>query len=69
MTTQEQKELDDKVMISQWCGPLEKFNSQYGFITFREWCEHEQKRFAAAGKKTEIVERNCSIGLKKAGWV
>jgi hypothetical protein len=35
------------MQLSVWDNPSNKLQSQYGFITYKEWCEREAARIGA----------------------
>lgn len=56
--------------ITQWRGPNTMLHSQYGYIDYKTWCEHEQKRIAIAkhGCETRIITAyDGEIALQEVG--
>ena len=46
----------DKQM-TLWTRPDEVLKSQYGTVTYREWCEREVQRIVTTGGHARLVER------------
>lgn len=42
--------------LTQYGRPEERFESQYGDVSYREWCENEIKRFARRGHRAHIED-------------
>ena len=57
--------LDTRKNITVWEMPNDKMTSQWGKITFREWCEFESKRVGKLGVYTHIVSMDDKIALAK----
>ena len=51
--------------VTRWDKPATTFDSVYGRVTFREWCEFETKRFAAAGQSVSIISQGSLIALTR----
>lgn len=64
MTTPK-KEDDDKNTITTWSRPNEMLQSQYGNVTYREWCELEKARMLTHGRKVVVVELDGMIALAR----
>ena len=45
-------------MITHWEQPHHKFESQYGHVTFRDWCYLELDRINGHGDSVRIITRN-----------
>ena len=43
--------------MTLWTRPDEVLKSQYGKVTYREWCEREIQRIASTGGNARLVER------------
>lgn len=46
-----------KKTLTEWSSPNEIINSQYGKVTYREWCQKERDRINVRGDGVMIVER------------
>lgn len=47
--------IPNQVTVFDW--PTTKLHSQYGFVTFREWCREEAARINSAnGRRAEVIE-------------
>lgn len=52
--------------ITHWGNPREVFLSQYGELSYLNWCKAEQVRFAESDKSTKIIENDDGqIALSK----
>jgi len=50
--------------ITEYADPGETFTSQYGTVTYREWCEKELARINAGGSKAMIgTDKDGNIAL------
>jgi hypothetical protein len=43
--------------LTEWSQPSEILNSQYGKVTYREWCDKECARINERGDGVKIVTR------------
>lgn len=57
--------LDTRKNLTTWGGPQSVLASQYGNVTYREWCEKEVVRMRANGGLAVVVERNGLIALAR----
>jgi hypothetical protein len=56
-----------RIRITYW-GPGkggQPFPSQYGVLTFAEWCRREQERARRTGRQFDLVERRGQIALAR----
>jgi len=51
----------DRLAITSYHNPKSKFDSQYGIVSFHEWCKLEAKRFLADGIKTRITASPLAV--------
>ena len=49
--------MTSKASITHWTKPNEVIVSEYGAITYREWCEKERDRINKHGVTVKIVKR------------
>lgn len=52
--------------ITVWGNPNEKLKSQYGNVTYLEWCTKEVERMRAGGKIAKVVERKGLVAVQIA---
>jgi len=50
-------------MITVWGDPTELMDSQYGWVSYREWCMRERMRIGLSGKTTQIITNGKLIAL------
>jgi hypothetical protein len=49
--------------ITRWGNPDSMLDSEYGRVTYRQWCNREVERFRAAGREVAIVTNDGMIAL------
>ena len=54
-----------KKPITRWCNPDEKISTQWGYITYRQWCEKEVARINRNGDTTKVIEKNGLIAVSR----
>ena len=65
MTTTKQQTLDTRKNITVWGEPKSMLQSQYGNVTFREWCDREVVRMRANGGQYVVVERYGMVAIAR----
>lgn len=65
MKTKEQKMCNKT--LTHWSSPTETLNSQYGNLTYQEWCEREVQRISNADRSVEIRYSRGQIAIVRCG--
>jgi hypothetical protein len=52
--------------ITVWGSPNEVFRSQYGAITYLEWCKLDMVRLGKAGRRVKLAEHDGEICIMAA---
>ena len=50
-----------------WGSPTETLKSQYGEITYADWCEKEKDRFESKGGKYAVESHKGKVALYRVG--
>jgi len=64
MTTTKQT-LDTRKNITVWGDPKSMLQSQYGNVTYREWCLCEVVRMCANGGQAVVVEMGGMVAVAR----